>query len=322
MDFNAFPLSDRMVAAMAQCHLSKVRIYMDLKDYLKQRCRLVDQALERFLPDGGELPASLHGSMRYSVFAGGKRVRPVLLLAACEAVGGQVQPALPAACAMEMIHTYSLIHDDLPAMDDDDFRRGNPTNHKVFGEATAILAGDALLTEAFILLSGNGADVDPAVQLRVIYEIAHASGSRGMVGGQMVDMESEGKREIDLATLSYIHTHKTGALIRASVRAGAMLGGATKERLDALTRYGDAIGLAFQIADDILDVEGTTEELGKDAGSDQARGKATYPALVGLEASKARARELVDMALDALAPFDERAEPLRAIASYIVKRKS
>jgi geranylgeranyl diphosphate synthase, type II len=295
---------------------------MDLKEYLKKRCELVDEALHRFLPDGSELPASLHGSMRYSVFAGGKRVRPVLMLAACETVGGELSRALPAACAMEMIHTYSLIHDDLPAMDDDDFRRGNPTNHKVYGEATAILAGDALLTEAFILLSGMEQGGDPAARLRVIHEIAHASGSRGMVGGQMVDMESEGKGEIDLATLSYIHTHKTGALIRASVRSGAILGGASAESLAALTRYGDAIGLAFQIADDILDVEGTTEELGKDAGSDQARGKATYPALVGLEASKERAQELVQMALDALAPFDERAEPLRAIASYIVKRKS
>lgn len=294
---------------------------MDLKDYLKKRCQLVDQALERVLPAAGELPASLHGSMRYSVFAGGKRVRPVLMLAACETVGGELEQAMSAACAMEMIHTYSLIHDDLPAMDDDDFRRGNPTNHKVYGEATAILAGDALLTEAFILLSSESGG-DPAAKLRVIHEIANASGSRGMVGGQVVDMESEGKGEIDLATLSYIHTHKTGALIRASVRAGAILGGASAGDLDALTRYADAIGLAFQIADDILDVEGTTEELGKDAGSDQARGKATYPALVGLEASKARAQELVQMALDALSGFDERAEPLRLIASYIVKRKS
>ncbi len=295
---------------------------MDLKDYLKNRCQLVDQTLETFLPAAGELPASLHDSMRYSVFAGGKRVRPVLMLAACETVGGDLNAALPAACAMELIHTYSLIHDDLPAMDDDDFRRGNPTNHKVYGEATAILAGDALLTEAFILLSACQQGGDPVARLRVIHEIAHASGSRGMVGGQIVDMESEGKGEIDLATLSYIHTHKTGALIRASVRAGAMLGGACEDSLAALTRYGDAIGLAFQIADDILDVEGTTEELGKDAGSDQARGKATYPALVGLEASKRRAQELVEMALDALSVFDERAEPLRAIASYIVKRKS
>jgi geranylgeranyl diphosphate synthase, type II len=295
---------------------------MELKEYLKARCQVVDEALERFLPQGSELPASLHGSMRYSVFAGGKRVRPILMLAACEAVGGTIAAALPAACAMEMIHTYSLIHDDLPAMDDDDFRRGNPTNHKVYGEATAILAGDALLTEAFILLATASNGADPAARLQVIHEIAAASGSRGMVGGQVVDMESEGKDEIDLATLSYIHTHKTGALIRASVRAGAILGGADADSLKALTRFGEAIGLAFQIADDILDVEGTTEELGKDAGSDEARGKATYPALVGLEASKARAAELVQMSLDALSRFDERAEPLRAIASYIVKRKS
>ncbi|WP_224981427.1 polyprenyl synthetase family protein [Geomonas agri] len=294
---------------------------MDLKEYLKQKCQLVDQALERYLPDANELPASLHSAMRYSVFAGGKRVRPVLMLAASEAVGGSADAVMPAACAMEMIHTYSLIHDDLPAMDNDDFRRGNPTNHKVYGEATAILAGDALLTEAFILLS-NGTGGDPAARLRVIQEIAVASGSRGMVGGQVVDMESEGRHDVDLATLSYIHTHKTGALIRASVRCGAILGAATEEQFKSLTRYADAIGLAFQIADDILDVEGTTEELGKDAGSDQARGKATYPALMGLEASKARAHELVEIALDALATFDERAEPLRAIASYIVKRKS
>jgi geranylgeranyl diphosphate synthase type II len=295
---------------------------MDLKQYLKQKCELVDQALERFLPDGNELPASLHGAMRYSVFAGGKRVRPVLMLAACEAVGGSTQAVMPAACAMEMIHTYSLIHDDLPAMDNDDFRRGNPTNHKVYGEATAILAGDALLSEAFILLSANGEGGDAAARLKVIQEIAVASGSRGMVGGQVVDMESEGRHDVDIATLSYIHTHKTGALIRASVRCGAILGGASEAEFNALTRYADAIGLAFQIADDILDVEGTTEELGKDAGSDQARGKATYPALMGLEASKARARELVQIALEALEPFDGRAEPLRAIASYIVKRKS
>ncbi|MBJ6749282.1 polyprenyl synthetase family protein [Geomonas anaerohicana] len=294
---------------------------MDLKEYLKQKCQLVDQALERYLPDAEELPASLHSAMRYSVFAGGKRVRPVLMLAACEAVGGSADAVMPAACAMEMIHTYSLIHDDLPAMDNDDFRRGNPTNHKVYGEATAILAGDALLTEAFILLS-NGTGGDPAARLKVIQEIAVASGSRGMVGGQVVDMESEGRHDVDLATLSYIHTHKTGALIRASVRCGAILAAASEEQFKSLTRYADAIGLAFQIADDILDVEGTTEELGKDAGSDQARGKATYPALMGLEASKARAHELVEIALDALSSFDEGAEPLRAIASYIVKRKS
>jgi len=239
-------------------------------------------------------------------------------------VGGDMVTALPAACAMEMIHTYSLIHDDLPAMDNDDFRRGNPTNHKVFGEATAILAGDALLTEAFILLSNPEwtAGISPEILVRVIHEIALCSGSRGMIGGQVVDMESEGKKEIDLATVQYIHTHKTGALIRASVKTGALLGGAGEADLSAMIRYGEAVGLAFQIADDILDIEGTTEQIGKDAGSDQARGKATYPAVMGLAESKRRASELVENAIDALSGFGEKADPLRAIASYIVQRKS
>jgi geranylgeranyl diphosphate synthase type II len=297
---------------------------MDLKSYLKKMQELVDESLEKYLPQQDELPSSIHTSMRYSVFAGGKRVRPILLLAACETVGGDMRKALPAACAMEMIHTYSLIHDDLPAMDNDDFRRGNPTNHKVFGEATAILAGDALLTEAFILLSNPRytEGLDPAGLLQVIQEIAVCSGSRGMIGGQVVDMESEGKKDIDLATVLYIHTHKTGALIKASVKSGALLGDAGGNELDAITRYAEAIGLAFQIADDILDIEGTTEQIGKDAGSDQARGKATYPAVMGLAESKRRAEELVDVAIEALSCFDEKADPLREIANYIVKRKS
>ena len=297
---------------------------MDLKSYLKERCRLVDEALDRYLPREDELPSSLHRAMRYSVFAGGKRVRPILMLAACEAAGGTIGQAMAAACAMEMIHTYSLIHDDLPAMDDDDFRRGNPTNHKVFGEATAILAGDALLTEAFILLSNPeaGAGLPPSDRLAVIQEIARCAGSHGMVGGQVVDMESEGKKDIDLPTVQYIHTHKTGALIKASVKAGAILGGAGEAELAAFTRYGEAIGLAFQIADDILDIEGTTEEIGKDAGSDEERGKATYPAVVGLADSKRRAAELTDMALTALDLFDAKADPLREIAQYVVYRKS
>ncbi len=297
---------------------------MDLKKYLKERCQLVDEALDRYLPKEDELPASLHKAMRYSVFAGGKRVRPILMLAACEAVGGDIRRALPAACAMEMIHTYSLIHDDLPAMDDDDFRRGNPTNHKVFGEATAILAGDALLTEAFILLSTQGAaaGVPAEALLAVSNEISRCAGSRGMVGGQVVDMESEGKHDIDLATVQYIHIHKTGALIKASIKAGAILGGGGEAAVAALTKYGEAAGLAFQIADDILDIEGTTEEIGKDAGSDEARGKATYPALVGLAESKKRADELVEMSLAALAGFGPEADPLREIAKYIVYRKS
>lgn len=297
---------------------------MDLKSYLKDRCKLVDSALDMLLPQEDAQPGSLHKSMRYSVFAGGKRVRPILMLAACEAVGGDIGVAMPAACAMEMIHTYSLIHDDLPAMDNDDFRRGNPTNHKVFGEATAILAGDALLTQAFITMSASdvAGKLPAATIVAVINEIGHCAGSHGMVGGQVVDMESEGKPDIDLPTVQYIHTHKTGALIKASVKAGALLGGADEKSLAALTRYGEVVGLAFQIADDILDIEGTTEQIGKDAGSDEARGKATYPALIGLTASKARAAELVDMALESLAVFDEKSEPLREIARYIVARKS
>jgi geranylgeranyl diphosphate synthase, type II len=297
---------------------------MDLKLYLKERCKCVDVELEKLLPSGNDMPISLHRSMRYSVFAGGKRIRPILMLAACDAVGGDAACAMPAACAMEMIHTYSLIHDDLPAMDDDDFRRGNPTNHKVFGEAIAILAGDALLTQAFIALSDPALTgrVTPAALVAVINEIGRCAGSFGMVGGQVVDMESEGKSDIDLPTVQYIHTHKTGALIKASVKAGALLGGADEAALASLTRYGEVVGLAFQIADDILDIEGTTDQIGKDAGSDEARGKATYPALVGLAESKKRAAELVKMALDALADFDDKAEPLREIARYIVDRKS
>lgn len=297
---------------------------VDLKPYLKEKIALVDAALEQYLPGEQERPQSIHQAMRYSVFAGGKRVRPVLMLAACEAVGGAVEQAMPAACAMEMIHTYSLIHDDLPAMDDDDFRRGRPTNHKVFGEAIAILAGDGLLTEAFKLLSNPRftGSTNPATTLAVIQEIAVCAGTYGMVGGQVVDMESEGKPEMDLPTVQYIHTHKTGALIKASVVAGALLGGADQQQLTAIRRYGEAAGLAFQIADDILDIEGTTEEIGKDAGSDEARGKATYPAVMGLAAAKQEAQAMMDEAMLSLEMFGAAAEPLRAIARYIVERKN
>jgi geranylgeranyl diphosphate synthase, type II len=297
---------------------------MDLKAYLKEQCARIDAALNSYLPKETELPHSLHKAMRYSVFAGGKRVRPILMLAACQAVGGDTEVAIPAACSMEMIHTYSLIHDDLPAMDDDDFRRGNPTNHKVFGEAIAILAGDALLTEAFKLISSPcfADKASPAARLAVIHEIATCAGSYGMVGGQVVDMESEGKPDIDLPTVQYIHTHKTGALIKAAVVAGAILGGADEQKLAAITRYGEAAGLAFQIADDILDIEGTTEEIGKDAGSDQARGKATYPAVMGLAAAKQEAKVMMDEAFKALEIFGSEADHLREIAAYIVKRKN
>jgi geranylgeranyl diphosphate synthase type II len=297
---------------------------MDLKQYLHEQCARIDAALDRFLPRETELPHSLHKAMRYSIFAGGKRVRPILLLAACQAVGGDSERAVPAACAMEMIHTYSLIHDDLPAMDDDDFRRGNPTNHKVFGEAIAILAGDALLTEAFKLVSDGryAVECQPAARLAVIHEIATCAGSYGMVGGQVVDMESEAHEGIDLPTVQYIHTHKTGALIKASVVAGALLGDADVAKLAAITRYGEAAGLAFQIADDILDIEGTTEQIGKDAGSDEARGKATYPAAIGLSAAKEEAQAMMDEAMRALEIFGSEADPLRDIATYIVKRKN
>jgi geranylgeranyl diphosphate synthase, type II len=297
---------------------------MDLKSYLKEKIALVDTALDSFLPKEEELPQSIHKAMRYSIFAGGKRVRPVLMLAACEAVGGIINIAMPAACAMELIHTYSLIHDDLPAMDDDDFRRGRPTNHKVFGDAIAILAGDGLLTEAFKLMSDPrfAVGVDAGVKIAVINEIATCAGTYGMVGGQVVDMESEGKSDIDLPTVQYIHTHKTGALIKASVVAGALLGGADEKQLAAIKRYGEAAGLAFQIADDILDIEGTTEEIGKDAGSDQARGKATYPAVMGLAAAKQEAQAMMDEAMLALEPLGGAAEPLREIARYIVERKN
>ena len=292
-----------------------------LKQYLDERVKLVDAELDRYFPVADRLPSELHASMRYSVFAGGKRIRPILLMAACDAVGGDSTKALPAACAIEMIHSYSLIHDDLPAMDDDDLRRGQPTNHKVYGEATAILAGDALLTEAFILLSNR--DVWEGIPAESCQEVTHLlaknAGSRGMVGGQVVDMDSEDKL-IDLPTLEYIHTHKTGALILASIEAGAIIGGASAEQRSALRHYGEAAGLAFQVADDILDIVADQSELGKNVGSDQQRGKATYPSLLGLTGARQRARDLHAVALSALDIFDDSAQPLRDISGYIVDR--
>lgn len=296
---------------------------MNIKDYLQNRSALVDRALERWMPGEEVLPRSLHQAMRYSVFAGGKRLRPILMIAACESLGGHAGQVLHAACAMEMIHTYSLIHDDLPAMDNDDFRRGRPTNHKVYGEATAILAGDALLTEAFRILADAEANrtVPPATVIKVIELVARYAGSQGMVGGQVVDMESEGK-EIDFPTLEYIHTHKTGGLILASVQVGALLGGANDSQVAAIKRFGGAAGLAFQIADDILDVVGDQQHLGKNVGSDQARGKATYPAQLGLDEARQRADELCEIAISALAPLGKSAEILQELARYIVNRNS
>lgn len=294
---------------------------MILDEYIAERVAKIDAELDRTLPTAERLPASLHQAMRYSIFAGGKRIRPLLMIAACEAVRGKVECVLPAACAMEMIHTYSLIHDDLPAMDDDDYRRGRLTNHKVFGEATAILAGDALLTQAFMLLATEAPDesVGATERLRVLQIIATAAGSLGMVGGQVVDMESETKA-VELPIVEYIHTHKTGALILASLQAGAIIGGADSRSFAALTRYGECAGLAFQIADDILDIVGEQSLLGKDVGSDVHRGKATYPALLGLSESRRRAEELRDLAVDAISSFGTEAEPLRALVSFIVDR--
>jgi geranylgeranyl diphosphate synthase type II len=290
--------------------------------YLEERRLQVDEALGRYLPETGDHPKEIHEAVRYSVFAGGKRLRPILVLAAAEAAGGQLEDALPAAIAIELIHTYSLIHDDLPAMDDDDFRRGRPTCHKVYGEAMAILAGDALLTQAFIALSGESPapGIAGPARLRVINEIAQAAGSRGMVGGQVVDILQE-DREVDLPTLLYLHTHKTGALIRACLRVGGIVASAGPEQMEALTRYGDRIGLAFQIVDDILDLEGSLEALGKRAGSDLRKKKATFPGLLGLEESRQRARSLVGEAKQALSVFGDRGASLGAIADFVVSRR-
>ena len=294
----------------------------DLDGYLKERRALVDAALERFLPGEDAPPPTVHRAMRYSVLAGGKRLRPILVIAGAEAVGAPAATVMPTACALEMIHTYSLIHDDLPAMDDDDYRRGRLTSHKVFGDAIAILAGDALLTLAFKLVAENAALVtDPRVVCDVVAAVADASGTDGMVGGQVVDIESEGKA-IMAETLEYIHRHKTAALLRASLWAGARLGGGDAGALAAINDAGQSLGLAFQIVDDILDVEGSLEALGKTAGSDARKQKATYPALHGLEASRREARRLIEEAKSRLAVFGDRAAPIRALADFVVERKS
>jgi len=266
-------------------------------------------------------PETLHKAMRYSVFAGGKRLRPVLVIAGAEAVGGTAERVMPTACALEMIHTYSLVHDDLPAMDNDDFRRGVPTNHKVFGEAIAILAGDALLTLAFRLVADNARTADLGAIQAVVADVAEAAGHAGMVAGQVADLEAEG-RQVGADTLDYIHVHKTGALIRTSLRVGAMLCGATAEQVRALSVAGANLGLAFQIVDDILDVVASSEELGKTAGKDQIQQKATFPAIHGIEASRARARSLIAEAEEALTAFGPRAEPIRALGRFILERKA
>jgi len=294
---------------------------MDIKTYLSRKKDIVDKALDKLVPPAKTFPASVHEAMRYSLFAGGKRVRPILAIAAAEALGANTAGILPIAGSLELIHTYSLIHDDLPAMDDDDFRRGRPTCHRKYGEAIAILAGDGLLNMAFEVLSAPGRQEGLSAdrRLAIIREISMASGAFGMVGGQVVDMESEG-REIDIPTLEYIHTRKTGALIRAAVRVGALYSRAGKRQFTALTHYGELVGLAFQIADDILDITGKQEELGKDVGSDLKKGKKTFPSFYGLEESRRRASEVADKAIESLKDFDRKAGPLRELAKYIVNR--
>jgi geranylgeranyl diphosphate synthase type II len=293
-----------------------------LKAYLQDRQKIVEEALEHYLPGEDNIPADIYKAVRYSVFNGGKRIRPILCLAAAEAVGGDLGPAIPVACSLELIHAYSLIHDDLPAMDNDDFRRGKPTCHKVFGEDIAILAGDALLTEAFVLLSGmEKVRLSAERRLAVIQEIAQAAGICGMVGGQALDVLS-GKFTPDENTLREIHRRKTGALIVAAIKSGAIISNAGKDKIQALAEYGINVGLAFQIADDILNVEGDRELMGKETGSDAARGKLTYPSLMGLDAAKEKLAKYIDAAEVSLSDFDERTRPLILIARYIMERKS
>ncbi|MBL69828.1 MAG: hypothetical protein CMO74_15525 [Verrucomicrobiales bacterium] len=290
----------------------------DLAQYSKRHSAEVNRALSRHLPSARTRPATIHQAMRYSLFAGGKRIRPILTLAAAEACGGTPRSAMPLACAVECIHTYSLIHDDLPAMDNDDFRRGRPTSHKVYGEGVAILAGDALLTQAFEI----AAQAKPTPRYStatIIRELTETSGSLKLIAGQVADLEGEGN-DLSMAQLRYIHERKTSALLACSVRLGGMSANCTPRQLSALTDFGRHVGLAFQVIDDILDVTQTTEQLGKTAGKDEAAAKATYPAIIGLSKSKKIAAQLTDKAFAALKPFHGKATALEAIAGYLLKR--
>jgi geranylgeranyl diphosphate synthase, type II len=291
-----------------------------LKQYIAEKASLIDQALEEALPATNGCDAVLIEAMRYSLFAGGKRLRPILLMAAADAVGSKGECYTPVACALEMIHTYSLIHDDLPAMDNDDYRRGKPTNHKVYGDALALLAGDGLLTQAFVtLLSQQG--VDKGILCIVVKEIAEAAGPYGMVSGQVVDLLSENK-QIDSDTLKYMHQQKTGAMFRAAVRSGAWLAGASERQLAALTEYAKQFGLAFQITDDVLDVIGSSDKIGKPIGSDERNHKSTYVSLYTLEGAQKLARQSVEQAIKALEIFGEEAEILRQLVQYLLTRES
>lgn len=303
---------------------------MDLKSYMEERRQRVDAFLDahfRLSSDEQKNFGRIYESMRYSLLAGGKRIRPILCLAAYEACAhstGNDKAALAVASALELIHTYSLIHDDLPAMDNDDLRRGRPTNHKVFGEAMAILAGDSLLTEAFFMTAGALQDsqgTDLKMLLEIVGDIAQASGAKGMAGGQVLDLDAE-KKKISREELETVHRHKTGCLISVSVTSGAKLARATADKLRAVEVYGKNIGLSFQIADDILDVEGGAEEMGKATGGDAKKEKSTYPSVLGLAESKRLAQEVTQRAIDALSDFDRGADPLRELARFIVNRKS
>jgi geranylgeranyl diphosphate synthase type II len=292
-----------------------------LERYLKERAALVERALSQLVPQPSGASARLLEAMRYSLLGGGKRLRPILALAACEAVGGAPQRAIGFACAVEMIHNYSLIHDDLPCMDDDDLRHGRATSHRVYGEAMATLAGDGLLTDAFKVLARSASDGVPSVVLlQTVADLAEAAGSGGMVGGQVIDLQSEGA-SLSLDELKHLHAGKTGALFLASVIGGARLGGASEPQLANLNHYARALGLAFQVVDDLLDVEATTEQMGKRTRKDGAAGKATFPSLLGIDKSRQFARELEQQAHHALADFGPGAETLRAIATFVVERK-
>jgi geranylgeranyl diphosphate synthase, type II len=297
---------------------------IDFSRYLSARAEMVERELATVVAESDGPASRLFEAMRYSLLAGGKRLRPVLVLAACEAVGGALDAAMGFACAIEMIHTYSLIHDDLPCMDDDDLRRGRPTNHKVYGEAIATLAGDGLLTDAFAVLARSALSSKKpgthSMMLEAVAELAEAAGSAGMVGGQVIDLLGEG-RAMELPELEHLHGRKTGALFVAAVCGGGRIGGADEAELKALRVYAKSLGLAFQVVDDLLDVEESAEQLGKRTQKDEARGKATYPSLLGVERSRQLARDLNATAQDALAKFDYRAEPLRMLASFAVERK-
>lgn len=289
----------------------------DLTTYLSARQECVERALDAALPLAE--PIALYEAMRYSLLAGGKRLRPVLCLAAGELVGGELPQLLPMACALEMIHTMSLIHDDLPAMDNDDYRRGKLTNHKVYGEDMAILAGDALLAYAFEWIATQTQNVPAERTLQAIARLAHASAATGLVGGQVVDLQSEGQ-QVTVETLEYIHAHKTGALLEVSVVSGALLAGADPDTIQRLTQFSRDIGLAFQIIDDILDVTATSEQLGKTAGKDVAAAKATYPSFWGVDGARQKADSLIANAKEQLRPYGDRALPLLALADFITQR--